>query len=495
VHVEVHLGAGLPVFSIVGLAAPAVKESKERVRAALANSKFEFPAGRITVNLAPADVPKEGGRFDLPIALGMLVASGQVKAPAGAVVDVFASNEFYGELALSGELKPVKGLLLASAHAAQVGHGMIVPRANVREACVAARNSVRGAGHLLEVCEHIKGIEVLGAAGTSDAAAGADAPASDESIDLTDVRGQLQAKRALAIAAAGSHSLLMVGPPGSGKSMLARRLATLLPPLDASEALQVAMIASASAAGFDERGYGRRPFRAPHHSTSMHAMVGGGSAVRPGEVSLAHRGVLFLDELPEFERCALEALREPLETGVIAVSRVARQAEYPSEFQLVVAMNPCPCGYHGDSSERCKCTPGRIDQYRSRVSGPLLDRIDLRIVVPTLSAHELLREIPCGESSAQVAARVQTARERQLTRAEKLNSRLSIPELRIHCNLDAAGESLFWQSQARLGLSARAYHHTLRVARTIADLEGSDAIRVHHVAEAMQLKRALDPCS
>jgi magnesium chelatase family protein len=312
------------------------------------------------------------------------------------------------------------------------------------------------------------------------------------SRDLLDIRGQLQAKRALAIAAAGDHSLLMIGPPGSGKSMLAQRLPDLLPPLTDAEALEVATIASASSAGFDHRSFGRRPFRAPHHTASVNALVGGGSRARPGEISLAHHGVLFLDELPEFDRRALEALREPLETGVVAVSRVAMQAEYPAEFQLVAAMNPCPCGYRGDPNGRCECTPGRIDMYRARVSGPLLDRIDLRIEVPMPSPQELAAGVPTGESTAQVAEKVADARRRQLARAGKLNSRLSVAELNAFCRLDADGERVFWQSQAKLGLSARSYHHTLRVARTIADLEGSASIEARHVAEALQLKRGFE---
>jgi magnesium chelatase family protein len=485
VHVEVHLGAGLPQFQIVGLPAPAVKESKERVRSALLNCGFEFPAGRITVNLAPADVPKEGGRFDLPIALGLLVASDQLKVGE----EAFDKLELYGELALSGELKPVKSLLLVAAHASESGHDLIVPLVNVAEARIAARTRVFGATHLKDVCAHVLKSSLL----SSDV--GKECPsaaASVERLDLLDVRGQLQAKRALAIAAAGSHSLLLVGPPGSGKSMLARRLPGLLPPLTTAEALEVAMIASAGTMGFDGRQFGLRPFRSPHHTASTAAMVGGGPHASPGEISLAHRGVLFLDELPEFDRRTLEALREPLETGFVSVARVKMQAEYPAEFQLVVAMNPCPCGYLGDVSERCECTPTRIANYRARVSGPLVDRIDLRIVVPTLRSHELNEDIPSGESTAQVAAKVRAARERQLARAGKLNCRLSIQELSVHCPLDAAGEQLFWQSQARLGTSARSYHRTLRVARTIADLEASDRIHAKHVAEAIQLKRALE---
>jgi len=486
VHVEVHLGSGLPTFSIVGLPAPAVKESKERVRSALLNSKFEFPAGRITVNLAPADVPKEGGRFDLPIALGVLVASGQLKP---AREETLTGVEFYGELALGGELMPVEGLLLASAHAASAGHEMIVPPANADEATVAASCAIRAPKDLREICRHVAGSEALPLLRSRNLAL----RARSESLDLRDIRGQLQAKRALSIAAAGSHSLLMMGPPGSGKSMLAQRLPALLPPLTATEALEVAMIASASGAGFDARGFGQRPFRSPHHTASMVALVGGGGGARPGEVSLAHRGVLFLDELPEFERRALEALREPLETGVICVSRVAMQAEYPAEFQLVVAMNPCPCGYRGDADRVCHCTPGRVDQYRWRVSGPLLDRIDLRIEVPTLGTQELMSTEPAGESTAEVAARVLAARQRQLGRSSRLNSRLAITELTQFCRLDSAGERLFWQTQSRLGISARSYHRILRVARTIADLEDSGSIEAHHVAEALQLRRAMEP--
>lgn len=484
VHVEVHLGSGLPTFSIVGLAATAVKESKERVRSAIVNSEFELPSGRITVNLAPADVPKEGGRFDLPIAVGILVASGQVKPPEGSTV--LACCELYGELALNGEIKSIPGTLLAAAKANCAQHELIIPREDIDEASTATRNVVRGARHLRDVCKHIQGEEVLPAhAGSLDRPL--TPPLSH--IDLLDVRGQLQAKRALAVAAAGDHSVLFIGPPGSGKSMLAQRLPGLLPPLSDAEALECAMIASASANGFDKAGYGRRPYRSPHHTASVFSMIGGGAHAGPGEISLAHRGILFLDELPEFDRRALEALREPLETGVVAVSRVAMRAEYPAEFQLVAAMNPCPCGYLGDPSERCECSPGRVARYRARVSGPLLDRIDLRVEVPALAPHELSADLPPGESTAQTAAKVALARDRQLHRAGKLNSRLTIQEINTHCRLDEHADRVFWQSQACLGLSARSYHHTLRVARTLADLEASESIRDYHVAEALQLKR------
>jgi magnesium chelatase family protein len=363
---------------------------------------------------------------------------------------------------------------------------LIVPRADLDEACTGTRNVVRGARCLRDVFAHVQGTEVLPIHAGS---LGGPKTAALSHLDLVDIRGQLQAKRALMVAAAGDHSVLFIGPPGSGKSMLAQRLPGLLPPLSDAEALECAMIASASANGFDRAAYARRPFRSPHHTASVFAMIGGGPHAGPGEISLAHRGVLFLDELPEFDRRTLEALREPLETGTVAVSRVAMRAEYPAEFQLVAAMNPCPCGYQADPSERCECTPARIAQYRARVSGPLLDRIDLRVEVPALAPHELNAELPPGDSTAQAAAKVCRARERQLCRAGKLNSRLTIQEINAHCRLDERADRVFWQSQACLGLSARSYHHTLRVARTIADLEASDGIRDHHVAEALQMKR------
>lgn len=490
VHVEVHVAAGLPGFSIVGMAATTVKESKDRVRAAVLNCGFEFPAGRIIVNLAPADVPKEGGRFDLPIALGILHASGQLKLSSERIA-ALAGFEFYGELALDGELKSARGVLLAAAHARRDGHKLIVPRANLEEVRIAARSGVCIAAHLLEVCGYLCGDSLLA---SDDASAPLVSKGMNGSapLDLRDVRGQCQAKRALLIAAAGAHSLLMLGPPGSGKSMLAQRLPELLPPLTDEEALEVATIASVSTCGFDARTFGRRPFRAPHHSASFHAIVGGGRHVSPGEVSLAHRGILFLDELPEFDRRALEALREPIEAGIINISRVSMRAEYPAMFQLVAAMNPCPCGYLGDPSGHCACSPTRIARYRERVSGPLLDRIDLRIEVPAVPEAALIDTSPVGESSAEAAGRVEVARTRQLARIGKLNSQLSVKEINEHCCLDNAGRRLLWQSRAKLGMSVRGYHRTLRVARTIADIEGSAAIQLTHVAEALQLKRALE---
>ena len=487
VQVEVSLASGLPTFAIVGLPAMVVREAKERVRAALLNSRFEFPAGRITVNLAPADLPKEGGRFDLPIALGLLLASRQVTASA-AGERAAPSREFYGELGLTGELKAVRGLLPAAAQARSAGHELIVPRANAAEACAVAAELVRPAAHLLEVCAHVAGTRTLERGAAADSAA---TSARRPLPDLADVRGQLYAKRALTIAAGGRHSLLLIGPPGCGKSMLAQRLPGLLPPLSPAEALEVAAIASVSAAGFHRESLAERPFRAPHHSGSVPALVGGGSRARPGEISLAHHGVLFLDELPEFARPVLEALREPLETGVVSVARCALTTQYPAEFQLVAAMNPCPCGRLGDAAGECRCTPAIVERYRARVSGPLLDRLDLHVELPRVEPGDFDTLPDAAAGSAAAAAAVGRAHELQRARQGTCNARLTDAEVHRWCAPDASGRRVLETAMQRLRLSGRARQRVLRVARTIADLGGRPVIGAADVSEAVML-RCLD---
>jgi magnesium chelatase family protein len=493
VHVEVSLAAGLPAFCIVGLPAMVVREAKERVRAALLNSRFEFPAGRITVSLAPADLPKEGGRFDLPIALGILLASRQIHPPSGEAARAASPvREFYGELGLTGELKPVRGLLPAAAEAGRHGHELVVPRANAPEACVAAPRLVRAADTLLEVCAHVAGTAPLPAApGAAAPRASGAAAARPAYLDLAQVRGQLHAKRALLVAAAGAHSLLMIGPPGTGKSMLARRMPGLLPPLTPAEALEVAAIASVSAGGFRRESLGERPFRAPHHSASPAALVGGGARARPGEVSLAHHGVLFLDELSEFGRGVLETLREPLETGVIAVSRAARSTEYPAAFQLIAAMNPCPCGHLGDLAGNCRCTPTEVRRYRARISGPLLDRLDLHVEMPRVPAGEFDGPGTGTVGSREAALAVGRARAVQLARQGICNARLADAGVERWCAPDAPGRRLLDTAMQRLGLSGRGRQRVLKVARTIADLEGRATIAAAQLSEALML-RCLD---
>ena len=477
VRVEVHCGAGLPQFSVVGLAETAVRESRERVRAALAQGGFDFPAGRVTVNLAPADLPKEGGRYDLAVALGILAASGQLATAP------LEGTEFYGELSLSGELRPVRGVLSAAVNAVRDGRKLVVPVGNEEEARVARGARVASASTLTAVRNGLSG--GAGIAFTSGAELSA---VSQSGPDLADVRGQAAAKRALEIAAAGGHSLLLIGPPGSGKSMLAQRLPGLLPPLGDAEALECAMLHSLARPLPPVAEWRRRPFRAPHHGASAAAVIGGGGRLRPGEISLAHHGVLFLDELPEYRRDVLEALREPLETGSVSIARAAWHGQFPARFQLVAAMNPCQCGYAGDTNGRCRCTQPSVRRYLSRISGPLLDRIDLHVEVPRLEYTALAQSGAAVDSTAIVAERVFLARGRQGARGA-LNSALDPGTLDSTCGLGLREHGLLEAASRRLGLSARACHRILRVGRTIADLAGLERVGITELSEAIGYRR------
>lgn len=484
VTVEVHLSNGLPAFSIVGLPEAAVRESKDRVRAAIINSNFDFPARKITVNLAPADLPKDGGRYDLPIALGILAASGQIDK------SVLNQYEFHGELALSGALRKITGSL-PIALAAQKNHKkLILPNHSAKEAALIGDAEIYSANDLLSVCQHLQALDRLPFA-KSNEENNTESKIIPSFADMQDVRGQHHARRALEIAAAGRHNMIMIGPPGTGKSMLASRLPGILPPMTTAQALESASINSISHQGFKLEQWGTRPFRSPHHTASGVALVGGGSKPSPGEISLAHQGVLFLDELTEFDRHVLDVLREPMETGTITISRAARQADFPARFQLIAAMNPCPQGYSCDGKKLCQCTVQQQLKHRSRISAPFLDRIDIHIEVPRMTNEKLTNNTSQSESSQQIRQRVYQAYQRQQKRGPRCNAELKVKEIEIFCILKTKEKLLLEKAMEKLNLSARAYHRILKLARTIADIENSNDIEMPHLTEAISY-RSLD---
>lgn len=480
VTVEAHLANGLPSLSIVGLPEAAVKESKDRVRSAIINCQFEFPAKRITINLAPADLPKEGGRFDLPIALSILAASGQIPASA------LAEYEFLGELSLGGELRSIQGALPAALACQTAKRTLCLPTQNQYEASLISNIEILGAPHLLGICAHLSGQQDLPTFITQDK------PVNRHlgQPDFSDVHGQQHTKRALEIAAVGKHSLLMLGPPGTGKSMLAARLPSILPPLSEANAVETASVYSISQHAINIDQWQVPPFRSPHHTASAVALVGGGSHPKPGEVSLAHNGILFLDELPEFDRKVLEVLREPIENGIISISRANHQTQFPARFQLITAMNPCPCGYLGDASQRCHCSGAQVARYRNKISGPLLDRIDMHIEVPRIPTATLRKGNAEGEESSQtIAQRVLIAHQVALTRQGHSNHLLSTPQIKQYCDISDADHALLENAIEKLGLSHRAYHRILRVARTIADIANEANIQRQHLTEALSYRR------
>lgn len=479
VTVEAFVTQNLPQILIVGLPEAAVRESKDRVRAAISNSGFAVPGHKITVNLAPADLPKQGGRYDLAIALAIVEATEQL--PEGAL----SGFEFMGELALDGKLREVRGVLPAAIAGGRGNRTLIVPRANGAEAALAGSNRVRVADSLLDV------VHFLCAEAGLDKPVRINCVSHPSSLMLSDIRGQQLAKRALIVSAAGAHNLLFIGPPGTGKTMLASRLPALLPPLEIDEALEVASVQSVSKYGFDSGEWGRRPFRNPHHTASGVALVGGGNPPKPGEISLAHHGVLFLDELPEYPRHVLEVLREPLESGRIIVSRANHQATFPSRFQLIAAMNPCPCGYFGDDSHRCTCGIAEIERYRSRISGPLLDRIDMHVDVPALPMGALSDPLfePSATEHDEAATMIREAQRLMRSRSGKLNAHITSKEAERVCALCEADQKRLDKAMHVLGLSARGYYKVLKVARTIADLSRSPNIETRHLNEALGFRR------